>query len=68
MLRLSNILSVESRPFDPDTHALEGEGYIDEAGQTQARGAQPRLSPCGGDAALTHAARALRARRCGCWT
>jgi hypothetical protein len=37
MVRLSNILSVESRPFDPDTHSLEGEAYIDEAGQRQAR-------------------------------
>ena len=39
---MSNILSVESRPFDPDTHALEGEMYIDEAGQSQAR---PRRTP-----------------------
>jgi hypothetical protein len=45
MVRLSNILSVESRPFDPDTHALEGEEYIDEAGQRQAR-AFARLSRC----------------------
>ncbi len=37
MVRLSNILSVESRPFHPDTHSLEGEYFIDEAGQRQAR-------------------------------
>ncbi len=37
MVRLSNILSVESRPFDPDTHSLEGEMFVDEAGNSQAR-------------------------------
>jgi hypothetical protein len=45
MVRLSNILSVESRPFDPDTHSLEGEAYIDEAGQRQAR-ASARACAC----------------------
>jgi hypothetical protein len=37
MVRLSNILSVESRPFDPDTHSLEGDMFVDEAGNSQAR-------------------------------
>ena len=37
MVRQSNIMSVESRPFDPDTHALEHEEYFDETGQRQAR-------------------------------
>ena len=46
MVRLSNILSVESRPFDPDTHALETETYYDEAGQRQVRAASAALCPC----------------------
>ena len=41
MLRTSNILTVQPRPFDPATHLLDTEEKTDEKGNTVVR-----LTPC----------------------
>lgn len=37
MMRLNNIVTVKHRPFDPDSHAVEGELVRDAGGNEQAR-------------------------------
>lgn len=37
MMRLSNIVTVKHRPFDPESHTVEGELIKDEKGVDQAR-------------------------------
>ncbi len=37
MLRLSNILGIETRPFNPDTFQMEDAVYVDEEGKQRVR-------------------------------